>query len=87
MGLVAVVIERLACLPVAQKVRFRFYLESNVAPRAAELITSLAKEVIFLVALVCLSVCLFVCLFVDNITQNVMNRLRLNFMEESWIVQ
>ena len=37
-------------------------------------ITSLAstpwqKEVMFLVALVCLSVCLVVCLFVDNITQ------------------
>ena len=46
-------------------------------------ITSLAKEVMFLVALVslsvCLSVCLFVCLFVclsvDNITQKVMNGL------------
>ena len=34
-------------------------------------IYSLAKEVMFLVALVCL----FVCLFVDNITQNVMNGL------------
>ena len=33
------------------------------------IITSLAKEVMFLVALVCL----FVCLFVDNITQKVMN--------------
>ena len=36
-------------------------------------ITSLAKEVMFLVALVSLSVCLFVCLFVclsvDNITK------------------
>ena len=45
------------------------------------IITSLAKEVMFLVALVslsvCLSVCLFVCLFVsvDNITQKVMNGL------------
>ena len=43
------------------------------------IITSLAKEVMFLVALVslsvCLSVCLFVCLSVDNITQNVMNGL------------
>ena len=42
-------------------------------------ITSLAKEVMFLVALVslsvCLSVCLFVCLSVDNITQKVMNGL------------
>ena len=41
------------------------------------LITSLAKEVMFLVALVslsvCLSGCLFVCLSVDNITQKVMN--------------
>ena len=38
-----------------------------------------AKEVMFLVALVslsvCLSVCLFVCLSVDNITQKVMNEL------------
>ena len=44
-----------------------------------QFITSLAKEVMFLVALVslsvCLSVCLFVCLSVDNITQKVMNRL------------
>ena len=36
-------------------------------------ITSLAKEVMFLVALVCLFVCLSVSLFVDNITQKVMN--------------
>ena len=35
------------------------------------IITSLAKEVMFLVALVCL----FVCLFVYNITQKVMNGL------------
>ena len=34
-------------------------------------VTSLAKEVMFLVALVCL----FVCLSVDNITQKVMNGL------------
>ena len=43
------------------------------------IVTSLAKEVMFLVALVSLSVCLFVCLFVclsvDNITQKVMNGL------------
>ena len=39
------------------------------------IITSLAKEVMFLVVLVCL----FVCLFVDNITQKVMNGLGLNF--------
>ena len=43
------------------------------------LVTSLAKEVMFLAALVSLSVCLFVCLFVclsvDNITQKVMNGL------------
>ena len=42
-------------------------------------ITSLAKEVMFLVALVSLSVylsvCLFVCLSVNNITQKVMNGL------------
>ena len=44
-----------------------FYLES--------FITSLAKEVMFLVALVSLSVCLSVCLSVDNITQKVMNGL------------
>ena len=37
--------------------------------------TSLAKEVMFLVALVCLFVCLFVCLSVNNITQKVMNGL------------
>ena len=35
------------------------------------IVTSLAKEVMFLVALVCL----FVCLSVDNITQKVMNGL------------
>ena len=35
------------------------------------IITSLAKEVMFLVALVCL----FVCLSVDNISQKVMNGL------------
>ena len=44
-----------------------------------DIFTSLAKEVMFLVALVslsvCLSVCLFVCLSVDNITQKVMNGL------------
>ena len=43
------------------------------------IITSLAKEVMFLVALVslsvCLSVCLFICLSVDNITQKVMKGL------------
>ena len=35
------------------------HLYSNMS--AQKLITSLAKEVMFLVALVCLSVCLFVC--------------------------
>ena len=48
--------------------------------------TSLAKEVIFLVALVSLSVCsvcLSVCLSVDNITQNVMSGLGRNFMDGS----
>ena len=35
------------------------------------IITSLAKEIMFLVALVCLFVCLFVCLSVDNITPKV----------------
>ena len=45
--------------------------------------TSLSKEVMFLVALVCL----FVCLFVANITQKVMNGLERNFKEGSWAVQ
>ena len=46
-------------------------------PATTALITSLAKEVMFLVALVivCLSVCVSVCLSVDNITQKVMNGL------------
>ena len=39
------------------------------------IITSLAKEVMFLMGLVCL----FVFLFVDNITQKVMNGLGCNF--------
>ena len=38
-------------------------------------ITSLAKEVMFLLALASLFVCLFVCLSVDNITQKVINGL------------
>ena len=46
-------------------------------------ITSLSKEVMFLVVLVCL----FVCLSVDNITQKVMNGIGWNFMEGSWVVQ
>ena len=46
-------------------------------------ITSLAKEVMFLVALVSLSVCLFVCLSVDNITQKVTTGLGLSFMDGS----
>ena len=37
--------------------------------------TSLAKEVMVLVAFIGLSVCLSVCLFMDNITQKVMNGL------------
>ena len=41
----------------------------NIPHLCAHLINSLAKEVMFLVALVCLSVYLFVCLSVDNITQ------------------
>ena len=45
--------------------------------------TSLAKEVMFLVALVSL----FVCLSVDNITHKVMNGLGWNFMDGSWVVQ
>ena len=40
---------------------------------AIDIFTSLAKEAMFLVALVSLSVCLSVCLSVDNITQKVMN--------------
>ena len=51
------------------------------------IITSLAKEVMFLVALVSLSVCLSVCLSVDNITQKVINGLGWNFMEGSRVVQ
>ena len=45
----------------------------------SQLFLSLAKEVMFLVALVSLSVCLSVCLSVDNITQKVMNGLGWNF--------
>ena len=40
-----------------------------------KIFTSLAKEVMFLVALFSLSVCLSVCLSVDNITQKGMNGL------------
>ena len=47
------------------------------------IITYLAKEVMLLLALVCL----FICLFVDNITQKAMNDLGQNFMEGSWFVQ
>ena len=47
------------------------------------IITSLAKEVMFLVVLVSLSVCLSV----DNTTQKVMNGLGWNFMDGSWVVQ
>ena len=46
---------------------------------ASALFTSLAKEVMFLVALV-------VCLFVD-ITQKVMNGLKRNYRAGSWVVQ
>ena len=52
-----------------------------------QIVTSLAKEVMFLVALVSLFVCLFVCLSVDNITQKVMNELGWNFMDGSWVLQ
>ena len=56
----------------------------NITSFAKEvIITSLAKEVMFLVV----SVCLFVCLSVDNITKKVMNGLGWNFMEGSWVVQ
>ena len=50
-----------------------YMIEHNNPKRSV--ITSLTKEVIFLVALVCLSVCLFVCLSVDTITQKGMNGL------------
>ena len=54
-------------------------LKQNSYQESIHIINSLAKEVMFLVALVSLSVCLFVCLSVclsvDNITQNVMNGL------------
>ena len=50
--------------------------------------TSLAKEAMFSVALVCLLACLFfVCLSVSNITQQVMDGLRWNFMEGSGVVK
>ena len=56
--------------------RERLYVKKKLCcDWLVSLITSLAKEVMFLVALVCLSLCLFVCLLVDNITQNVMNGL------------
>ena len=41
--------------------------------------TSLAKEVMFLVALVSLFVCLSVCLSVDNITQKSYERIGMKF--------
>ena len=53
--------------------RLNSYQQRNES--CISIITSLAKEVMFLVALVSLSVCLFVCLSVDNITQKVMNGL------------
>ena len=43
------------------------------------IITSLANEVMFLVALVCL----FVCLFVDNITQKSYERTGMKFLGQS----
>ena len=49
--------------------------QGGLCSLSASIVTSLAKEVMFLVALVSLSVCLFVCLSVDNITQKVMNGL------------
>ena len=45
-----------------------------VLPDEDSVVASLAKVIMFLVALVCLSVCLF-CLFVDNITPKIMNGL------------
>ena len=48
---------------------------TRVQPDLTQIITFLAKEVMFLVALVSFSVCLSVCLSVDNITQKVMNEL------------
>ena len=50
-------------------------LDSYNSPIFQIIFTSLAKEVMFLVALVSLSVCLSVCLSVDNITQKVINGL------------
>ena len=46
-------------------------VELHPSDACTNLVTSLAKEVMFFLALVCL----FVCLFVDNITQKVMNGL------------
>ena len=51
------------------------FVEELSTFRNITVVTSLAKEVMFLVALVSLSVCLSVCLSVDNITQKVMNGL------------
>ena len=47
------------------------------------LVNSLAKKVMFLVALVCL----FVCLSVSNIAQKIMNGVQWNFMEGSGVVK
>ena len=64
-----------------------FFIPLTLTPGSLfySLVTSLAKEVMFLVVLV-LSVCLF-CLSVNNITQKVMNGLGWNFMDGSWVVQ
>ena len=68
-GDVAKSIKYSIAIPVVQYLLFLIYLSIYVC------ISSFAKEVMFLVALVCLSVCLFVCLSEDNITQKVMNGL------------
>ena len=60
--------------PVGQRDDFKFG-PRQVKPKISYLITSLAKEVMFLVALVSLSVCLSV----DNITQKVMIRIGMKF--------
>ena len=64
-------------IPLCQFSIFQY----NILVVANYIITSLAKEAIFLVALVSLSVCLFVCLSVDNI---LLTKLWTNWDEILW---
>ena len=54
---------------------FGIFKDVVAGSNTQHIFTSLAKEVMFLVALVSLSVSLSVCLSVDNSTQKVMNGL------------